>query len=74
MDEREVAEELLASVRRAIKASEGLMESGSEDIRIFALDTFTKLGEMVMALMEVLGEAEQRDESNPLVRRARLDR
>jgi hypothetical protein len=72
MDERKAAEALLTSVRRAIKASEVLMESESEEVRIFALDVFTKLAEMEIALLEALGEKAAADEGNPLARRVRL--
>jgi len=40
MGEREVAEDLPASARRAVKASEGLTGSDGDDVRIFALDPF----------------------------------
>jgi len=49
------------------------MESESEDIRVSAVDALIKLAEMEFTLLEVLGEAEQRDERNPLARRTRIE-
>jgi len=60
-------------VRRAVKASVGLMENDGEDVQVFAVDALIKLAEMEIALMEVLREAEQRDERNPLARRTRIE-
>jgi len=74
MDERKIVEDLLESVQTAIKASVKLMGSESEEVKVFTIDVFTKLAEMELTLLEVLGEAGQRDERNPLARRARLDR
>lgn len=72
MNERKAAEELLRSIKRAISASEGLMKSESEEVKVFAVDTFIKLAEMEVALVEALGEKAAADEGNPLARRARL--
>ena len=72
MNERKAAEELLRSVKRTISASEGLMKSESEEVKVFAVDTFIKLAEMEIALLEALGEKAAADEGNPLARRVRL--
>ena len=41
-------------MRRAVKASVGLMENDGEDVQVFAVDALIKLAEMEIALMEVL--------------------
>ena len=71
MSEVDTARRLLASVEAAIAAAERLMESEDQDARVFALDTFTKLAELELALLSALGAAPQGD-TNPLARRARL--
>jgi len=71
---REAVMRLSDSIEKAIATAEALMESESEDVRIFALDTFKSLAEMYMGLLEIMGrvrEAERHsEERNPLARRA----
>jgi len=73
-NERKIAEALLKSVQTAIKSSVKLMGSESEDVKVFAIDVFTKLAEMEMTLLDALGGEKQTEERNPLARRLRLDR
>ena len=73
MSEVDTARRLLASVEAAIAAAERLMESEDQDVRVFALDTFTKLAEIELTLLTALGVRPQIDDDrNPLARRARL--
>ena len=72
MNEAKIAEELLDDVRSTIKTVLSLMESESEDVRVFAVDAFVKLAEMEMTLLEALGAESNREERNPLARRAQL--
>jgi len=72
VDEREVAEELVDAVHRAIKVCDALMESEDVDVKVFAIDSIIKLAEMEMALLDALGERAVKEERNPLARRAKL--
>ena len=72
MNERGAAEGILAFVGIAMTSAEKLMES--EGVKIFALDAFTKLAEIEMALLMALGFNAGKAERNPLARRARLGR
>ncbi len=74
MDERVTCEELVDAVHRAIMVCATLMESEDIDVKLFAIDSLIKLAETEVALLEALGEAEQKDEKNPLARRTRLER
>ena len=71
-NERKIAEALLKSIQTAIKASVKLMGSESEDIKVFAIDVFTKLAEMEMILLEALSGESQKEQRNPLARRVRI--
>lgn len=73
MSEAETARRLLASLCVAMANAESLMESESEEVRVFALDVFTRLAEMELALLTALGLDARSREENPLVRRLRLD-
>ena len=73
VSEREFAKKMLVSIGIAIANTEKLMESESEEVRIFALDAFTKLAEIEFALLTALGFNVQSEDRNPLVRRLRLD-
>ena len=73
MSEAETARRLLASLGVAMANAESLMESESEEVRVFALDVFTRLAEMELALLTALGLEARSREENPLVRRLRLD-
>lgn len=73
MSEAETARRLLASLGVALAHAESLMESESEEVRVFALDVFTRLAEMELALLTALGLDARSREENPLVRRLRLD-
>ena len=73
MSEAETARRLLASLGVAMANAESLMESESEEVRVFALDVFTRLAEMELALLTALGLDARSREENPLVRRLRLD-
>ena len=73
VNEREFAKRMLVSIGIAIANAENLMESESEEARIFALDAFTKLAEIEFTLLTALGFKVQSEDRNPLVRRLRLD-
>jgi len=73
VSEAETARRLLASLGVAMANAESLMESESEEVRVFALDVFTRLAEMELALLTALGLDARSREENPLVRRLRLD-
>jgi len=73
VSEAETARRLLASLCVAMANAESLMESESEEVRVFALDVFTRLAEMELALLTALGLDARSREENPLVRRLRLD-
>jgi hypothetical protein len=64
---------MLASVEAAMSRAEELMGSEDRDVRVFALDTYTRLAEIELALFTALGAAPSNDR-NPLARRIRLDR
>ncbi len=64
---------MLASVEAAMTVAEELMRDESRDIRVFALDVYTQLVNIELALLTALGEAPA-DDRNPLARRVRLDR
>ena len=73
MSEAEEARRMLVSVGNAMVNTEKLMESEDQDVRVFALDTFTKLAEIELTLLTALGVRPQIDDDrNPLARRARL--
>lgn len=74
MNEKEAAKRILVSVGIAMTNAEKLMESEDEDVKIFALDIFTKLAEIEMTLLVVLGFNAEKVERNPLARRACLGR
>jgi hypothetical protein len=74
MNEEEVAKGMLVSAEIAITCAEMLMDSEDVNVRVFALDTLTKLAELEMILMNALGVKDQSWDSNSLARRARLDR
>jgi hypothetical protein len=74
MDEEEVAKRILVSIGIAMTCAEKLMGFEDVNVRVFALDTFTKMADMEMTLMNALGVKDQTGDSNPLARRARLDR
>jgi hypothetical protein len=73
VSEAETARRLLASLGVAIAHAKSLMESESEEVRVFALDVFTRLAEMELALLTALGLDARSREENPLVRRLRRD-
>jgi len=68
-----VYRELLVEARATIETVLKLMKSEDEEVRIFAVDAFMKLSNLVAALAEFLGEPAER-ERNPLARRMRLER
>ena len=72
MSKIEAARELLAELREVKRAVMNLIESENEDAKVFAIDTFVKLAEMEMALMDALGEKNRSEEKNPLARRVRV--
>ena len=75
MNETETAKRVLVSVGIALVNAERLMESEDQNIRVFALDAYTKLAEVELALLNMLGiKPQYSDDVNPLARRARLDR
>ena len=67
------ARRMLATVEAAISTAQELMKDEDRDVRVFALDVYTRLAEIEMALLVALGEAPA-DDKNPLARRSRLDR
>ena len=73
MSEETIAEGMLASVCFALSAAEKLMESEDIDVQVFALDTFAKLAEIELSLLEALGRKRVSNEPNPLARRARIE-
>jgi len=73
VSEVEAARRMLASVEAAMSKAEELMGSEAQDVRVFALDTYTRLAEIELALLTALGAAPT-DDRNPLARRVRLDR
>ena len=73
MSDADAARRMLASVEAAMSRAEELMGSEDRDARVFALDAYTRLAEIELALLTALGEAPT-DDSNPLARRVRLDR
>ena len=75
MAEKEAAKRMLVSVGIALVNAERLLESEDRDVRVFALDAFTRLAEVELALLTALGiEPQSSDDTNPLARRTRLDR
>ena len=73
MSEIESARRMLASVESAMSTAQELMGSEAQDVRVFALDTYTRLAEIELALLTALGDAPT-DDRNPLARRVRLDK
>ena len=73
-DDMEAAKELLKAVRQAIKATQKMMASENEDVRVFAVDATIKLGNMAMVLIDAVREGRRSKEGNPLARRIRLGR
>ena len=74
MAEREVVKRMLVSVGIAMVNAERLMESEDRDVRVFALDAFTRLAEIELALLMALGiKPQSSDDTNPLARRTRLE-
>ncbi len=67
------ARRMLATVEAAISTAQELMKDPDRDVRVFALDVYTQLANLELALLTALGEAPA-DEKNPLARRVRLDR
>lgn len=74
MNERGADERILASAGIAMTSAEKPMESEDEDVKIFALNAFTRLAEIEMALLVALGFNAGKAEGNPLARRAGLGR
>ena len=72
-DDMEAAKELLRAVRQAIKATQKMMASENEDVRVFAVNATIKLGDMAIVLIDALREGRREQEPNPLARRARVD-
>ena len=64
---------MIVSVGVAMTNAEKLMESESEDVKVFALNAFLKLVEIEMVLMNALGVKKAEAEKNPLARRSRLE-
>ena len=73
MSDAETFRRMLASVEAAISTAEELMKDEDRDVRVFALDVYTQLANLELALLTALGEAPA-DDANPLARRVRLDR
>ena len=73
MSYAETFRRMLASVEAAISTAQELMEDPDREVRVFALDVYTQLANLELALLTALGEAPS-DEKNPLARRVRLDR
>ena len=74
-----VYRELLKHLRETIKTAKEMMESGDEDVKVFAVDAFITLSKWIIALIEMLKEETkletiEMEDRNPLARRARLDR
>jgi len=74
VNEREIAKRMLVSVGIAIANAEKLMDSESEEVRVFALNAYTTLAEIELTLLTALGFKAQSEERNPLARRTRIDR
>ena len=64
---------MIVSVGIAMTNAEKLMESESEDVKVFTLNAFLKLAEIEMVLMNALGVKTAEAEKNPLARRSRLE-
>jgi hypothetical protein len=73
MSDEDLCRELLADVRATIRTVRKLMRSRDRDVQVFAVDAFTKLSEMALALAGALEGAHAADDRNPLARRSRLD-
>jgi hypothetical protein len=72
-DMASICRELLADVRATIKTVRKMMKSKDQDVQVFAVDAFTKLTEMAIALSQVLVQSQTAEgEPNPLARRLRL--
>jgi hypothetical protein len=72
-DMASICRELLADVRATIKTVRKMMKSKDQDVQVFAVDAFTKLTEMAIALSQAIGQSQTAEgEPNPLSRRARL--
>ena len=65
---------MVVSVGIAMTNAEKLMESESEDVKVFTLNAILKLAETEMVLMNALGVKTTETEKNPLARRTRLGR
>jgi len=73
VSDADAARRMLASVEAAMSKAEELMDSEDRDARVVALDAYTRLAEIELALLTALSEAPA-DDRNPLARRVRLDR
>lgn len=74
-DIRVIIRELLADVRATIKTVRKLMKSEDQDVQVFAVDAFTKLTEMAIALSQALEQSQTAEgKPNPLARRAKIEK
>jgi len=73
MSEKKLLKRMIVSVGIAMTNAEKLMESESEDMKVFALNAFVKLAEIEMVLTNALGVKTEDTEKNPLARRSRLE-
>ena len=70
-----ICRELLADVMATIKTVRKLMKSKDQDVQVSAVDAFTKLTEMAIALSQALEQSQTAEkEPNPLARRLRLEK